>query len=141
MTGQPQNNQASNNDHQNPAEENGPDLERVRWVLVQHWATQVAEQQQQIGQYQRQLTEVEARATRLYNDASTIHGLYNEALDDLAASETLSVALGRLILRMITENQGLARASYREEYLAAINAYSERNPIDLTADEELDEDL
>jgi len=113
---------------------------RLPTVLLQHWATMVTEQGEQLEQYRTQLATVEARADRAYQDNILLHGLVNQAYQETAAHERLAMQLSALVLRIMRENPGAVREEYRDHYFSAINDFNETNPIDLTTDEELEDD-
>jgi len=112
---------------------------RVQVVLLQHWATMVAEQREQLSTATDQIVRLDARATRLYQDGIVLHGLYNEAVEELHYHGNLNLQMSALITRILAENPELPRV-YTDLHLAMIDGTADR-PIDLTADEELDEEL
>lgn len=114
------------------------DSGRVQTVLLQHWATMVDEQREQLTTATRQIILLDDRATRLYRDSIMLHGLYNEAAEELHYHEQLSQRLSMLITRILSENAQLPTI-YRDEFNAMLG--TQDHPIDLTADEELDEEL
>jgi len=99
----------------------------------------VAEQREQLQAATTQIVRLDDRATRLYHDALHLHGLYNEATEELHYHERLNMQLSALITRIIIENPDLPRV-YTDLHLAMIEGTAER-PIDLTTEEELDEEL
>lgn len=126
---------------QNNQQQEGVDAGRIQTVLIHHWATMVDEQANTIREYQRQLEAVEERANRIYQDNVVLHGLINESYNETRMHERLSLAMSALVLRILRENPEAVQGTYRDEYLAAINDFNGANPIDLTADENLDEAL
>lgn len=121
--------------------DHGGDLSRLPEVLLSNWADMVTDAHDQCDEYRRQLRVLDERATRLHRDNVVLHGLINEAYAETGAHERLALRLSALVLRIIRENPAVAIEAYRDEYLAAINDFNGQNPIDLTADEELDEDM
>jgi len=111
---------------------------RVQTILLQHWATMVDEQRATIATAERQIILLDERATRLYRDALQLHGLFNEADAELRYHEQLSQRLSMLITRILSENAELP-SIYRDEFNAMLG--TQDHPIDLTTDEELDEEL
>lgn len=98
----------------------------------------VSEQREHITTAERQIILLDNRATRLYQDALQLHGLYNEADEEFRYYEQLSRRLSMLVTRILTENANLP-SIYRDEFNALLG--TQDHPIDLTADEELDEEL
>jgi len=96
----------------------------------------VEEQRLQLAVATRQVTTLDERATRLYRDATMLHGLYNEAAEELHYHEQLSQRLAMLITRILSENAQLPQ-NYRDEFNAMLG--TQDHPIDLTTDEELDD--
>lgn len=109
---------------------------RVQTILLQHWATMVEDQRLQLAEATRQVNTLDDRAARLYQDTITLHGLYNEAHEELHYHEQLSQRLAMLITRILSENAELP-GNYRDEFNSLLG--TQDHPIDLTTDEELDE--
>lgn len=107
--------------------------------LIQHWSTMVDNQRIEIATLHRQLRAIDARATRLYNENNTLHGLFNESEAELHWHRQTNLRLSALLTRIEAENPGL-NPIYAQLHVAMIEGTVE-NPIDLTADEELDEEL
>jgi len=112
---------------------------QVSAVLLQNWATMVDEQADQLGTARRQLRAIDQRATRMYNENVTLHGLFNESEAELHYHQQLNQRLSLLIGRILLENQELP-SRYVHEYHSLIDG-TEGNPIDLTTDEELDVEM
>jgi len=110
----------------------------VSVILLQNWAQQVNEQRAQLAVATEQVIALDARCTRIYNDAVQIHGLFNESEAELHYHRQLNTQLSLLIVQMLNENPELG--AYTERYHALIEG-TEYNPIDLTTDEEIDEEL
>jgi len=113
---------------------------RVQTVLIHHWVNQVEEQRIMLNEAARQIETLDARATRLYRDANTLSGMVTDSYAEIEAHERLAARLVQLIDRMIEENPRHADA-YQLELNLAVTGFNRENPIDLTADEELDMDL
>jgi len=118
-----------------------PDAGRLQTVLIHHWATMVEEQAATINDYRTQLVEIDARADRLYSDNIVLRGLIDESFNETRSHERLALALSALLLKIMRENPEATQERYRDQYLAAINDFNGETPIDLTTEEELDEDL
>lgn len=115
--------------------------ERLPTVLLHHWASMVSEQADQLDEYRQQLRTVEARADRVYRDNVILHDTVNTAYADTAAAERLANRMSDLVLRILRENPIALQQEYASEYFAAINEFNELRPIDLTAVEEIDENM
>ena len=107
--------------------------------LIQHWARMVEAQAEELATYRRQIRAIDARATRLYNENHTLHGLFNEAEAELHYHRQTNLRLSALLTRIEAENPGLDPI-YAQLHVAMIEGTVE-NPIDLTTDEELDEEM
>jgi len=112
---------------------------RVSVVLVQHWATMVNEAREELEATRVQLRAIEARAGRQYRDIIHVHGLLNESEAELHYFRQTNARLTELIDQMFRENPQLVEEHQRE--YDAIVIGTEWNPIDLTADEELEFEL
>lgn len=119
---------------------NATELARTQVILIQHWSEMVTEAKADLETAQEQVATLDARATRLYNDAVVLHATLNDAFTEIHAHESLSVRLMGLLDRILGENPALLE-HHRAEYVAAINGFNAENPIDLTADEELIDDF
>jgi len=117
---------------------NNPAQGDVSVVLIQHWARMVDAQQLDMATMRRQIRTIDARATRLYNENVTLHGMFNESEAELGHHQQLNVRLSLLIARILAENPELA-PNYAHLHHALIEGTQE-NPIDLTTDEELDDE-
>jgi len=116
-------------------------------ILLQNWANMVADARARTATVQADLTVAErqveildARATRLYQDNIELSAMLNDFTEADAQKDQLIMRLTDLVISMVRENPNL-RAEYRDEFFAAIAGFTPENPIDLTAEEELDEDL
>lgn len=112
---------------------------RVTVALLQHWALMVDEQREQLVTAEQQIRRLDDRASRLYRESITLHGLLNESEAELHYFQQTNQRLSLLISRILSENPGLS-PNYTHLYHALIEG-TEENPIDLTTDEELDEEL
>jgi len=123
-----------------PAPTNGnPAQGDVTVVLIQHWARMVDAQRLDMATMRRQIRTLDDRASRLYRENITMHGLFNESEAELHYHSQLNQRFSLLIARILSENPELS-ANYTHLYHALIEG-TEENPIDLTTDEELDEEL
>lgn len=136
-----QNNQVNANANIQRLRERRAQEARLQTTLLTHWAEMVNERGDQIEVLNAQLTTVSDRADRLYRDNVILHGLIDEAYADVDSQSRLSLRLSELVMRIIREIPGAAREDYRDEYLAAVNDFNRGEIIDLTADEEMDEEL
>jgi len=112
---------------------------RVTVALLQHWALMVNEQREQLATAEQQIRRLDDRASRLYRESITLHGLFNESEAELHYFQQTNQRLSLLISRILSENPGLS-PNYTHLYQALIEG-TEENPIDLTTDEEIDEEL
>jgi len=110
---------------------------RVSVVLLQHWATMVDEQRHQLDTAARQIVSLDERASRLYRDVIAVHGLFNESEAELSQHIRINRLLTGLLTRIIAENPELPQ-NYNDEMTDILIGTFE-NPIDLTADEDIDE--
>jgi len=136
-----QNNQVNANANIQRLRERRAQEARLQTTLLTHWAEMVNERGDQIEVLNTQLNAVSDRADRLYRDNVILHGLIDEAYADVDSQSRLSLRLSELVMRIIREIPGAAREDYRDEYLAAVNDFNRGEIIDLTADEEMDEEL
>lgn len=121
----------------------------VTEVLIQHWAQMVNETQARLdalrdsyGTALYQIQTLENRNRDLYLDNLDLHQTVNELVVSDAEKDLLIMRLTDLIIKMMRENPTLrSNTEYRDEYFSAIAGFTPENPIDLTADEEIDEDL
>jgi len=107
--------------------------------LIQHWARMVEAQAEELATYRRQIRAIDARATRLYNENITLHGMFNESEAELHWHQQTNLRMSALLTRIEAENPELDPI-YAQLHTAMIEG-TVGNPIDLTADEELDEEL
>jgi len=115
------------------------DAGRVSVVLIQHWATMITDLRTELETTRAQLRTIEDRAGRQYQDIIHIHGLFNESEAELHYFRQANARLTELIDHMFRENPQLVEEHQRE--YDAIVIGTEWNPIDLTADEELEFEL
>jgi len=112
---------------------------RVSVVLVQHWAAMVNDLREELEATRAQRHTIEERAGRLYRDLIDVHGLFNESEAELHYFRQTNARLTELIDQIFRENPQLV-SDHQREYDAIVIG-TEWNPIDLTADEEIDNDL
>lgn len=124
-----------------PAGRNNGDRHQVVEILLQNWAVMVDEAREEARSAEQLLASVEARASRLFLDNTILHDTVNRSFEETAQYERLALRMSHLVLRLIRENPEIQRAEYRDEYLDAINAFNAENPIDLTANEVIDEEM
>jgi hypothetical protein len=115
------------------------DQERLPTILLQHWATMVSEQGEQLEEYREQLRTVVDRSLRTHRDNAVMQEIIDRTVVEIAALERLSVQMGNLVLQILRENPTIQVEQYEQTYYNAINQWNEINPIDLTAREELNE--
>ena len=127
----------SNQAPQVPAQERA-NTDRLQVVLIQHWATMVNDLREELAATQAQLATIEDRAGRMYRQyqlARTVQRVRG-GVALLPPDERSSFDLIDQIFRanpQLNEN-------WLREYESIIIG-TEWNPIDLTTDEELDEEL
>lgn len=115
--------------------------------IIQHWATMVDEQQQTIDalrvindnviEYNRRLIR---RNDQLADHLRDLNQQLNVSAAQNIQMEVTGEQLVDIICRIVRENPVL-RDQYREEFFLAVAGFTPENPIDLTAMEEIDEDL
>jgi len=121
----------------------------VTEVLIQHWGEMVRESERRLAtlrdNYATALVQIEQLDNRndaLYNDNLDMQRMLNDFVVSDNEKDALILRLTDLIITMVRENPNLRdEPRYRDEYFAAIAGFTPDTPIDLTADEELDEDL
>jgi len=121
----------------------------VAEVLIQHWGGMVREYQRRLEDVRDnyatallQIEQLDNRNDALYHDNVDLHATLNEFVVQDAEKDVLIMRLTDLIVTMVRENPHLRdEPRYRNEYFAAIAGFTPDTPIDLTADEEIDEDL
>lgn len=121
--------------------------QRVSVVFLQHAAQMISDRDATIAEVRSDWraalgynARLEARAERLYSDNLR---LQRELLRlDVVASQggVLNTGLTQLMLQIITENPTL-RDQYRNTFFQLVAGFTPEDPIDLTTDEELDDDL
>jgi len=116
-------------------------------ILLQNWARMVRESNARtetvtanLRVAERQVELLDNRATRLYEDNLDMQRMLNNFAESDAQKDLLIMRLTDLVIAMVRENPDL-RDEYRNEFFAAIAGFTPENPIDLTANEELDDDL
>jgi len=112
---------------------------RVTEVLLQHWAEMVNDQRAELNTAIDQITSLDERATRLYQEVIQIHTLYNESETELAWHIRSCRLMFTLLTTIFRENPDLP-IHYSEQFIAAMDGTME-NPIDLTTDEVLEVEL
>lgn len=117
------------------------DQDRLPTILLQHWATMVSEQGEQLEEYREQLRTCVDRSLRTHRDNVVMQDIIDRTVVEIAALERLSVQMGNLVLQILQENPSIQVEQYEQTYYNAINAWNEVNPIDLTAREELNEEI
>jgi hypothetical protein len=121
----------------------------VTEVLIQHWAEMVHQTQARLDGLRNnyaaaliQIEQLDNRNDALYHDNLDMHRTLNEFVVSDHEKDALILRLTDLIITMIRENPHLRdEPRYRDEYFAAIAGFTPDQPIDLTADEEIDENL
>lgn len=115
--------------------------------IIQHWATMVDEQRQTIDLLRVENDHVIEYNRRLVRRIDALSGLLtdlNQQLNEAAAQNVQMEVTGEqlvdIICRIVRENPVL-REQYREEFFLAVAGFTPENPIDLTAMEEIDEEL
>jgi len=109
----------------------------VTEVLISQWANMYAECREQYQTAVHLNERLEQRATSLFHQVVEVHQELSEAHREIEVSERMTLDLSRLVLKMLRENPTLVER-YRDDYHAAITG---PEIIDLTADEEMDQDL
>lgn len=125
----------------------GRNTSDVTEVLIQHWAQMVREAEARLERLRAnyataliQIEQLDNRNDALYDDNLDMQRMLNEFVVSDAEKDALILRLTDLIITMIRENPHLRdEPRYRDEYFAAIAGFTPDQPIDLTADEELDE--
>lgn len=136
----------TNTTEQMGAPNNRPSAD-VTVVLIQHWANRVQEVEARITDLRESYAHalrinntLESRNADLYMDNLDLHRQCTEQVVQLAEQAAMSFRLQDMVINMVRENPEL-RERYRDEFWASVVGYTPGNPIDLTTDEELDEDL
>jgi len=113
---------------------------RLQLVLMQHWAEMITSQREELAVATRQIATLDERATQLYNDNVAQHGMLDQALNEINAHETMSTRMLHVIERIFREDAEIEN-KYRGVLFSIMAEFSEAVPVDLTTEEELDDDL
>jgi len=118
----------------------GSDSNRVQVILLQNWATMVDELGRSLQRARAQNGHLELRMRRMHRDAIERDGLLDEALADLHSQELTTLGLSELLARIYREHPNL-QPIYETRHNDTIAGFSMENPIDLTTEEELDDEF
>jgi len=120
----------------NNTSNNSPEIGQVSVTLIQHWAQMVNEARGTVSRQAAEIAQLHERIHNTLQDVRVLHRMLDEQIDEAVLDRRLTLDLSRLLQTMINENPEFV--VYRDDYNEIINGYNRNNPIDLTADEELE---